>query len=226
MLVTHDVAVYSAHLPLDVHPELGNNALLAAHLGLEPSGGFAKYQSIDVGLSGSSDVPTRLLAERAAALAVAVRRPPGRHAVRRRSHDATLGHLHRRRRRFGNTSRSRATRTRHADRRRGTASHRRRGARARHRQFCTPVTMPRRRSACARSANDSATRVRHDVDVRRRADGSVTSPARSGRHRSCWRSPTSRSVSGRRRRRRRVVRRSRAERCTRSSGKTAQERRR
>lgn len=71
MLVTHDVAVYSAHLPLDVHPELGNNALLAAHLGLEPSGGFAPYQSIEVGLSGSSDVPTRLLAERAAALAVA-----------------------------------------------------------------------------------------------------------------------------------------------------------
>ena len=28
-LITHDVAVYSAHLPLDVHPELGNNALLA-----------------------------------------------------------------------------------------------------------------------------------------------------------------------------------------------------
>jgi len=71
MLVTHDVAVYSAHLPLDVHPELGNNALLAAHLGLTPSGGFAPYQSLDVGLSGASDLPTRLIAERAAALAVA-----------------------------------------------------------------------------------------------------------------------------------------------------------
>jgi dinuclear metal center YbgI/SA1388 family protein len=70
MLVTHDVAVYSAHLPLDVHPELGNNALLAALLGLEPTGGFAAYQSIEVGLSGTSDIPTRLLAERAAALAV------------------------------------------------------------------------------------------------------------------------------------------------------------
>jgi dinuclear metal center YbgI/SA1388 family protein len=69
MLVTHDVAVYSAHLPLDVHPEVGNNVLLAARLGLEPSGGFATYQSIDVGVSGESDVPTRVLAERAAALA-------------------------------------------------------------------------------------------------------------------------------------------------------------
>lgn len=71
MLITHDVAVYSAHLPLDVHPELGNNALLAAHLGLSPSGGFATYQSTEIGLSGTSDIPTRVVAERAAALAVA-----------------------------------------------------------------------------------------------------------------------------------------------------------
>ena len=69
MLVTHDVAVYSAHLPLDVHPDLGNNVLLAARLGLQPSGGFASYQSIDVGVSGEAEVPTRVLAERAGALA-------------------------------------------------------------------------------------------------------------------------------------------------------------
>lgn len=68
-LLTHDVAVYSAHLPLDVHPELGNNALLAKRLDLVPSGGFARYQTIDVGLSGISNVPTRVLAERASALA-------------------------------------------------------------------------------------------------------------------------------------------------------------
>jgi dinuclear metal center YbgI/SA1388 family protein len=69
MLVTHDVAVYSAHLPLDVHPRLGNNVLLAHRLGLDATGRFAKYQSIDVGLSGTSDIATRLLAERASALA-------------------------------------------------------------------------------------------------------------------------------------------------------------
>jgi dinuclear metal center YbgI/SA1388 family protein len=73
MLVTHDVAVYSAHLPLDVHPEIGNNALLAARLGLQPSGGFASYQTIDVGVSGESDVPTRILAERAGALSAEFR---------------------------------------------------------------------------------------------------------------------------------------------------------
>jgi dinuclear metal center YbgI/SA1388 family protein len=73
MLVTHDVAVYSSHLPLDVHPEIGNNALLAARLGLRPSGGFASYQSMDIGLSGESEIPTRLIAERAGHLAAEFR---------------------------------------------------------------------------------------------------------------------------------------------------------
>ncbi len=68
-LLTNDVAVYSAHLPLDVHPRIGNNALLANRLGLTPSGGFARYQTIDVGLSGGDDLPTRLLADRAGKLA-------------------------------------------------------------------------------------------------------------------------------------------------------------
>jgi dinuclear metal center YbgI/SA1388 family protein len=67
-LMTHDVAVYAAHLPLDVHPELGNNALLAKFLELEPRDGFAKFQSVEVGVSGASNVPTRVLAERAGAL--------------------------------------------------------------------------------------------------------------------------------------------------------------
>ncbi|HVX40510.1 MAG TPA: Nif3-like dinuclear metal center hexameric protein [Gemmatimonadaceae bacterium] len=68
-LIASDVAVYSAHLPLDRHPQLGNNALLAQRLGLVPSGGFARYQNIDVGLSGISDVPTARLAEIAGELA-------------------------------------------------------------------------------------------------------------------------------------------------------------
>jgi len=68
-LITHDVAVYAAHLPLDVHAMLGNNALLAKRLGLAPSSGFARYQTIDVGLAGDSDIPTHTLAERAELLA-------------------------------------------------------------------------------------------------------------------------------------------------------------
>lgn len=68
-LITHDVAVYSAHLPLDVHAELGNNVLLARRMGLEPSGGFGRFQTIDVGVSGESDLPTEELVNRARALA-------------------------------------------------------------------------------------------------------------------------------------------------------------
>lgn len=68
-LIRHDIAVYSAHLPLDMHPELGNNALLARRLGLEPSAGFARYKTVDVGLSGSADVDTETVVERARQLA-------------------------------------------------------------------------------------------------------------------------------------------------------------
>jgi dinuclear metal center YbgI/SA1388 family protein len=68
-LIEHDVAVYSAHLPLDVHPEFGNNALLAKRLGLTPSDGFARFKDIDVGLRGTCEVSTRDLADRARTLA-------------------------------------------------------------------------------------------------------------------------------------------------------------
>ena len=64
-LVTNEVAVYAAHLPLDVHPELGNNVLLARELGLEPAGGFARYQTIEVGVRGDSDLSSSELVDRA-----------------------------------------------------------------------------------------------------------------------------------------------------------------
>ena len=66
-LIEADVAVYSSHLPLDRHPQLGNNVLLARTLGLEPSGEFAEFKNIFVGVQGSSDVGTRVLVDRARA---------------------------------------------------------------------------------------------------------------------------------------------------------------
>jgi dinuclear metal center YbgI/SA1388 family protein len=68
-LITSNLALYSSHLPLDAHPELGNNVLLARELGLEPSSGFARFKTIDIGVAGESDVPTTQLIERADALA-------------------------------------------------------------------------------------------------------------------------------------------------------------
>lgn len=69
LLIENDIAVYASHLPLDAHPTFGNNTLLARTLGLEPSGGFARYKTIDIGVRGRSDVDTADLLSRADAFA-------------------------------------------------------------------------------------------------------------------------------------------------------------
>jgi dinuclear metal center YbgI/SA1388 family protein len=51
-LVRGGIAVYSAHLPLDVHPEVGNNAVLARLLGLEPAGIWGEYLGTPIGVWG------------------------------------------------------------------------------------------------------------------------------------------------------------------------------
>lgn len=43
-----NLAVYGAHLPLDCHPEIGNNALLAKALGLQKTGSFVPYEGNDI----------------------------------------------------------------------------------------------------------------------------------------------------------------------------------
>jgi len=52
-LIDGNLAVYSCHLPLDAHPEIGNNALLARKVGIEPSGTFLPYEGTDIGLVGT-----------------------------------------------------------------------------------------------------------------------------------------------------------------------------
>jgi dinuclear metal center YbgI/SA1388 family protein len=64
-LIKSDTAVYSSHLPLDRHPTLGNNVLLAKELGLDPTEGFARFENFFIGLSGESDIETSLLVTRA-----------------------------------------------------------------------------------------------------------------------------------------------------------------
>jgi len=68
-LITHDIAVYSAHLPLDRHESLGNNVLLARTLELVPSGPFAHFQAMPIGVRGVADVRTADLVARASAFA-------------------------------------------------------------------------------------------------------------------------------------------------------------
>ena len=45
-----NLAVYSAHLPLDCHPDIGNNALLADALGLNKVGTFLNYEGSDMAI--------------------------------------------------------------------------------------------------------------------------------------------------------------------------------
>lgn len=59
-----DLALYSAHLPLDAHGTFGNSRLLAAELGLEVRGGFARHQTVDCGVRGESAVATSELVDR------------------------------------------------------------------------------------------------------------------------------------------------------------------
>jgi dinuclear metal center YbgI/SA1388 family protein len=64
MLFTHDLSLVAYHLPLDGHDELGNNAVLAAMLGLEDVAAFGDYRGRLLGRYGSLPQP-----EPAAALA-------------------------------------------------------------------------------------------------------------------------------------------------------------
>jgi dinuclear metal center YbgI/SA1388 family protein len=64
LLLDHDVALYSAHLPLDAHPTFGNSCLLAREVGLEPDAPFARHETIHCGVRGASDVATADLVSR------------------------------------------------------------------------------------------------------------------------------------------------------------------
>lgn len=68
-LWSHDIAVYSAHLPLDAHWSLGNNAGLARVLGLEPSLRFGTYEGTSIGVAGHAHIVTSEVLARAAAFA-------------------------------------------------------------------------------------------------------------------------------------------------------------
>ena len=48
-LIQGDCALYSNHLPLDGHPQIGNNALLARQLGLRPKRGFLPVEGASRG---------------------------------------------------------------------------------------------------------------------------------------------------------------------------------
>ena len=64
LLVENDLAIYSSHLPLDVHPRLGNNAQLCAALGLKNVKPFFESRGQKIGLQSQRKISRTELAER------------------------------------------------------------------------------------------------------------------------------------------------------------------
>lgn len=53
-LLDGNVALYSAHLPLDAHPEVGNSAVLARQVQVDPREPFGQYEGVSIGWRGSA----------------------------------------------------------------------------------------------------------------------------------------------------------------------------
>ena len=67
-LITRDIALYSAHLPLDLHPEVGNNAVLARQLGVSLRGEFGEEYGVPIGRWGEVDMSREAFEGRLAGL--------------------------------------------------------------------------------------------------------------------------------------------------------------
>src|SRR2546428_10560998 len=72
-LMAQNIALYSAHLPLDLHPDVGNNAVLARQLGVTVRGGFGEEYGVQIGVWGELDAPRGALQQQ---LAAALGAPP------------------------------------------------------------------------------------------------------------------------------------------------------
>ncbi len=66
LAVKKGIAVYAAHLPLDVHPEIGNNALFAEAIGLTEVKPFLVQRGLPVGCRAAVDLPRAELLKRVA----------------------------------------------------------------------------------------------------------------------------------------------------------------
>jgi dinuclear metal center YbgI/SA1388 family protein len=63
-ILRHDLALYSAHLPLDLHSVLGNNAQLAAALGFEQTEPFFEAKGQRIGLKVEAQISRDELAKK------------------------------------------------------------------------------------------------------------------------------------------------------------------
>lgn len=66
LAMDHDLAIYSVHIPLDEHPDLGNNALLAKAVGLTNPQPLMPWKGSTLGLSFESAQPRDQLVDKVA----------------------------------------------------------------------------------------------------------------------------------------------------------------
>jgi dinuclear metal center YbgI/SA1388 family protein len=59
-LSQNSLALFAVHLPLDMHPEVGNNAVLASQIGLKEVTSFGNYHGIMIGQKGILPEPKRI----------------------------------------------------------------------------------------------------------------------------------------------------------------------
>ena len=59
-LIEKDLGLYGVHLPLDSHPEYGNNAALAGMLDMEDVQPFGEYKGVKIGCKGRLPEPLQL----------------------------------------------------------------------------------------------------------------------------------------------------------------------
>ncbi|MFK5922033.1 MAG: Nif3-like dinuclear metal center hexameric protein [Verrucomicrobiota bacterium] len=64
LAMDNGLAIYSAHIPLDVHPVSGNNVLLAKAIGLKNLKPFFEWKGIQLGLRSATQINRELLLER------------------------------------------------------------------------------------------------------------------------------------------------------------------
>jgi dinuclear metal center YbgI/SA1388 family protein len=63
-LLSAGIGLYSAHLPLDVHPVVGNNAVLARLLGVAVTGSWGEYKGAPIGVLGDLAVAREEIGQR------------------------------------------------------------------------------------------------------------------------------------------------------------------
>lgn len=70
LLLAHNINLFAYHLPMDAHPELGNNAQLGLYLGLQAQGRFGEQQLgfLGVPVSGTEYLSVQELAHRVEAV--------------------------------------------------------------------------------------------------------------------------------------------------------------